>query len=91
MGSVVEMSKRKASFTPRKRITCKLQDFLDAERLTQSELAEETGLAISTIGSYCRSQINRIDVLTAEVLCERFKTDMCGLFPVTKEPIPTKD
>jgi len=81
MVAVVEMSKRKASSAPRGRIVCKLQHFLDAEGLTQSDLAEETGLAVSTIGGYCRNQINRIDVVTAEVLCERFKTDMCGLFP----------
>ena len=82
MFSAIGMSKRKASIAPRGRIACRLQMFLDAEGLTQSDLAKETGLAVSTIGMYCRNQINRLDVMTVEVLCERFKTDMCGLFPI---------
>lgn len=82
MTALIVVPRRKVSLNPRRKIVCKLQDFLDARGMTQQQLAEKTGLAISTIGLYCRNQINRIDVLTAEVLCEEFQCDMCELFPL---------
>lgn len=75
--------KRKA--VSRYRVACTLQDLLDQKQMTQQELADETSLALSTIGIYARDQASRIDCQTAAVLCEYFNVDMCGLFPLVKE------
>jgi transcriptional regulator with XRE-family HTH domain len=82
---VQQLVRRKVSEIPRRRLTCQLQYFLDRQKMTQQELAEKTGLAISTIGLYCRNQINRIDTTTAEILCDEFDCDMCDLFPRSQD------
>ena len=75
--------KRKA--VSKYRVACTLQDLLDKRQMTQQELADETSLALSTIGIYARDQASRIDCQTAAVLCEYFDVDMCGLFPLLQE------
>lgn len=40
--------------------------------ISQQKLAEETGLAPSTIGKLYRNQANRVDMNTLDTLCKYF-------------------
>lgn len=55
---------------------------MDERGLSQVDLANETGLAIGTIGSYCRNQFTRIDCVSALVLCRYFGCELCDLFEI---------
>lgn len=53
-------------------VVCYLKNLMDAEKITQLELREKTGLATSTIGRLYRSQVTRIDIETVETLMKYF-------------------
>lgn len=65
---------------------------LMAERdphLTQRKLAEDTGLSPTTINQLFGSKFKRVDVGTAETLCNYFKCNVGDLF-VMREPQETE-
>ena len=53
-------------------VTCKLKDLMDSKGISQLELADKTGLAVSTVGRLYRNQITRIDISTVETLMRYF-------------------
>ena len=58
----------KGNFT----VICKVRDLMDAQGITQTKLAEETGLAPSTVGRLYRNQVSRIDSDTLVALAKYF-------------------
>ena len=54
------------------KVICKLKKLMDEKEISQLALAEDTGLAVSTIGRLYRNQISRIDCQTVVVLCKFF-------------------
>ncbi|MGD1912851.1 MAG: helix-turn-helix domain-containing protein [Rivularia sp. (in: cyanobacteria)] len=53
-------------------VISKLKDLMDKKGVTQEKLSKETGLAVSTVGRFSRSQVTRIDVATVETLMKYF-------------------
>jgi DNA-binding Xre family transcriptional regulator len=86
MLAVLEMpTKRKAARNLNKRIRCNLRRFMDEENISQTDLAERTGLALSTIGMHYRDSLTRIDTVTAIVLCSEFKCQLCEMFEIIED------
>lgn len=85
MLAVLEMPKRKAARNLNKRIRCNLRRFMDDADISQTDLAERTGLALSTIGMHYRDTISRIDTVTAIVLCTEFSCGLCAMFEIVEE------
>jgi DNA-binding Xre family transcriptional regulator len=55
------------------KMICKLRQLMESQEITQTALAEKTGLSPGTIGRLYRSQITRIDQGTVETLCKYFR------------------
>jgi putative transcriptional regulator len=49
-------------------------------RLTQRRLADETGVAVTTINRLYRNDFTRVDVNTVEKLCDYFSCEAGDLF-----------
>ena len=49
-------------------------------KLSQSRLAEETGLGIATVSRLFNNKFDRVDRNTIEVLCRYFDRDVGDLF-----------
>lgn len=54
------------------KVICKLRDLMESNGLNQTELAEKTGLASTTIGRLYRNQASRVDFSTLETLANYF-------------------
>ncbi len=68
------------------KVICKLRSLMEDKHITQLTLAENTGLAPSTIGRLYRNQVNRIDVQTVAVLCDFFNlSSISELIEIKKE------
>jgi putative transcriptional regulator len=75
-------SQRKAVQKSKSKIRCRLQDLLDAQGLTRSALAQETGLTNPAIRGLCENTAKRYDADTLAVLCDFFGFGMGELFEV---------
>lgn len=58
---------------------------MEAQGLTQLELAEKTGLSPATVGKLYRNQFTRIDTATLVTLCKYFRVGLSDLFEVVFE------
>ena len=56
----------------RKRMFFKLQELMDARKITQLDLKDATGLATTTIGRIAGNRATRVDIETIEKLVEYF-------------------
>lgn len=50
----------------------KLQELMDARKITQMQLKDATGLATTTIGRIAGNRATRVDIETIEKLAEYF-------------------
>lgn len=83
MQLISQVPRRKVSQQLTKRIRCNLSSLMDERELSQLKVAEDTGLAIGTIGSLYRSDsVARIDSDTAIVLCNYLQVGLCELFEI---------
>ncbi|WP_460204118.1 helix-turn-helix domain-containing protein [Scytonema sp. NUACC21] len=73
---------RKAVQQSQVKIRCRLQDLIDAQGMTRSALAQETGLTNAAIRGLCDNNVKRYDVDTLAVLCDFFGCGMGELFEV---------
>ncbi|HYX13478.1 MAG TPA: helix-turn-helix domain-containing protein [Nostoc sp.] len=78
----IKSSQRKAVQQSNTKIRCRLQDLLDAQELTRSALAQETGLTSPAIRGLCENTAKRYDADTLAVLCGFFGCEMGELFEV---------
>jgi|GEM_PF-1035564 putative transcriptional regulator len=68
------------------RLNCKLKELMDSQNITQTALAEKTGLSPGTIGRLYRNQVTRIDEKTVEALCRYFQIrNISDLFQIEWE------
>ncbi|WP_228037082.1 helix-turn-helix domain-containing protein [Cuspidothrix issatschenkoi] len=51
---------------------CKLKDLLEANKISQLGLAQQTGLSPGTVGKLARGEFTRIDENTVITLCRFF-------------------
>ncbi len=79
---LTDYNNRKAVQNSRVKIRCRLQDLLDAQELTRSALAQETGLTSPAIRGLCENTAKRYDADTLAVLCGFFGCEMGELFEV---------
>lgn len=56
----------------------------ESKRLSQRRLAEETGIAITTINRLYNNDFTRVDVNTVEKLCNYFGCDVGDLLVMRK-------
>ena len=54
------------------KLNCNLRDLMDKEGITQTALAEATGLSPATIGKLYRNQVSRFDENTVKAICKYF-------------------
>jgi putative transcriptional regulator len=67
------------------KVICKLKQIMDADGLSQLEVAEATGLSPTTVGKLYRNQFERIDKATLITLCQYFRKGIGDLFEVIFE------
>ena len=67
-------------------IRCKLQDLMDAQNITQTQLSERTGLGSVVIRSYRENTAKRFDLGTLRALVDFFNlTSLDDLFEIIRE------
>ncbi len=71
---------RKAVQQSTVKISCRLQDFMDAQDMTRTALAQATGLTSPAIRGLCENTAKRYDVDTLAVICDFFGCGMGDLF-----------
>ncbi|BAY50655.1 DNA-binding helix-turn-helix protein (plasmid) [Kalymmatonema gypsitolerans NIES-4073] len=76
---------RRAVQNSKVKIRCRLQDLLDAQEMTRSALAQETGLTSAAIRGLCENTAKRYDADTLAVLCDFFGCDLGELFEVVQK------
>ncbi|MBE9233313.1 helix-turn-helix transcriptional regulator [Cuspidothrix issatschenkoi LEGE 03284] len=54
------------------KMICKLKDLLEANKISQLGLAQQTGLSPGTVGKLARGEFTRIDENTVITLCRFF-------------------
>jgi putative transcriptional regulator len=64
------------------RIHCRLREYIEDADLTQSDVAEATGLSPTIVGNLYHDRFLRIDCGTAIALCQYFQVGLGEMFTI---------
>lgn len=72
-------------------IKCRLKVLLAEHDMNQKELAEKTGIRVSTVSDMCNNKTKHIPVETLDILCNYFECDITDIYNHEKSEKITKN
>lgn len=61
-------------------IKCRLKVLLAENDMTQKELAEKTGIRVSSVSDMCQNKAKHIPITTLDILCDFFDCQPNDIF-----------